>query len=412
MPRPGLSNLFFPRQATWLGNLDVMEAAPATPPPRPGSDVKRVVGIVLDSVGCGNAPDARWYGDAGADTLGHLFARFPGFALPTLASLGLDRLLGRNQSETMPLASWCRLTETSAGKDTTTGHWELLGCPVMQAFATYKAFPDDFIAALSQRAGTGFLGNKPASGTAILEELGGEHIATGKPILYTSADSVLQLAAHEESFGLFRLLDLCQTARTLLDQRGMNVGRVIARPFVGDAAVGFKRTGNRHDYSLTPGKTALHRLQAKGVRTIGVGKISDIFAGAGIDESYPTKSNAEGMQVLDRLIAEVPDQPAFILANLVDFDSLYGHRRDPEGYANCLLEFDAWLDGFLRNLRRGDLLLITADHGNDPYHPGTDHTREQVPLLALGGISLTDGTFGRFAETVERWFESSNLTEC
>jgi len=366
--------------------------------------VKRVVAIVLDSVGCGNAPDAGNYGDAGADTLGHLFARIPGFALPTLATLGLDRLLGRNNAtQTMPHASWCRLTETSAGKDTTTGHWELLGFPVMRAFATYNAFPDDFIAALSQHAGTGFLGNKHASGTAILEELGGEHVATGKPILYTSADSVLQLAAHEESFGLHRLWELCQTARTLLDQRGMNVGRVIARPFVGDPATGFKRTGNRRDYSLTPGETTLNRLQAKGVRTIGVGKIPDIFAGSGIDESHPTKSNAEGMQVLDRLVAASPDQPAFILANLVDFDALYGHRRDPEGYANCLLEFDAWLAGFLPKLRRDDLLLITADHGNDPYHPGTDHTREQVPLLALGGISLADDTFGRFAETVERW---------
>jgi len=366
--------------------------------------MKRVIGMVLDSVGCGNAPDAADYGDAGADTLGHLFARIPGFALPALGSLGLDDLLGRDGSDTLAGASWCRLTATSAGKDTTTGHWELLGLPVKQPFATYEAFPDAFVAELAALAGVGFLGNKPASGTVILEELGVEHLSTGKPILYTSADSVLQLAAHEETFGLRRLWDLCQTARELLDKRGMKVGRVIARPFIGDAASGFKRTGNRHDYSLTPGETALNRLQARRVHTIGVGKIADIFAGSGIGESHPTKSNAEGMRVLDRFIAETPAQPTFILANLVDFDALYGHRRDPEGYAQCLSEFDNWLAGFLPKLQCGDLLLITADHGNDPYHAGADHTREQVPLLALGGIRLNDGTFATFAETVEGWF--------
>jgi len=367
--------------------------------------MKRAIAIILDSVGCGNAPDADAYGDAGADTLGHLFARIPGFALPNLARLGLDAVLGREGSTTLPGAGWCRLTETSAGKDTTTGHWELLGHPLEEPFATCQAFPADFVAELAALAGTGFLGNKPASGTVILDELGAEHLATGKPILYTSADSVLQLAAHEESFGLQRLWDLCQTARRLLDRRGMKIGRVIARPFTGDAATGFKRTGNRHDYSLTPGETALDRLRARGVRTIGVGKISDIFAAAGIDESHPTKSNAEGMAVLDRLVAEDPPAPTFILANLVDFDALFGHRRDPGGYARCLREFDAWLGGFLTRLRPGDLLLITADHGNDPYHPGTDHTREQVPLLALGlGKPLADGTFGTFASTIEGWF--------
>jgi phosphopentomutase len=366
--------------------------------------MKRVIGIVIDSVGCGNAPDAAVYGNAGANTLGHLFARIPGFELPVLGSLGLDALLGRDGSQALPHTSWCRLTEASAGKDTTTGHWELLGLPMKQPFATYVAYPDDFVAELGARGDVGFLGNKPASGTVILDELGAEHIAAGKPILYTSVDSVLQLAAHEETFGLQRLWDLCQTARDLLDERGMKVGRVIARPFTGDAASGFKRTGNRRDYSLTPGETALNRLQARGIHTIGVGKISDIFAGSGIDASHPTKSNADGMKALDRLIEETPERPTFILANLVDFDALYGHRRDPEGYANCLREFDAWLAGFLKKLRPDDLLLITADHGNDPYHAGTDHTREQVPLLALGEIRLTDGAFGMFADVVEGWF--------
>ncbi len=363
-----------------------------------------MIGIVLDSVGCGGAPDAGEYGDAGADTLGHLFGRVPGFALPGLAALGLDALLGR-AGRTRADASWCRLTATSAGKDTTTGHWELLGRPLDAPFATFEAFPDDFVAELAARAGTGFLGNRPASGTAILEELGAEHIATGKPILYTSADSVLQLAAHEEAFGLERLLDLCRAARELLDARGMPVGRVIARPFAGDAASGFRRTGNRRDFSLDPGETALNRLQARGVRTIGVGKISDIFAGSGISESHPTKSNAEGMRTLDRLAAAPASGPTFILANLVDFDALHGHRRDPVGYAACLRAFDAWLPGFLERLPPDDLLLITADHGNDPYHTGTDHTREQVPLLARGlGRPLRDGDFGLFAETVERSF--------
>lgn len=366
--------------------------------------MRRVIGIILDSVGCGNAPDAADYGDSGADTLGHLFEHIPQLSLPTLDSLGLAAIIGRGEPPTRPTAAWCRLTETSKGKDTTTGHWELLGLPVHEAFATFDAFPESFISRLADVAGTGFLGNKAASGTAILEELGTLHCATGKPILYTSADSVLQLAAHEEIYGLQRLQQLCQAARDLLDQQGMRVGRVIARPFTGDAAAGFRRTGNRHDYSLTPGETAWNRLQARGVRTIGVGKIHDIFAGSGIDESHPTQTNAEGMRMLDVLAAQPCDQPTFILANLVDFDALYGHRRAPPGYATCLREFDTWLAGFLPALRSGDLLLITADHGNDPYHPGTDHTREQVPLLALGASQpLEDGNFGRFANTVEAW---------
>ena len=365
--------------------------------------MKRVLCVVLDSVGCGNAPDAAEYGDAGADTLGHLFARIPGFALPNLARLGLHEILNLpDDVEIHPAASWARLTEKSAGKDTTTGHWELMGGGPDEAFATFASFPSGLVAELEKRGGVEFIGNIAASGTDILTRLGEHHLRTGKPILYTSADSVLQIAAHEGAFGLERLWQLCETARALLDEHGIRIGRVIARPFLGDSAADFKRTGNRHDYSLMPGETVLNRLQAAGVTTIGVGKISDIFAGLGISESYPTKSNADGMAVIERLWQEPRGEPHFIFANLVDFDSLHGHRRDPEGYAECLREFDQWLGKFTGRILPGDLVILTADHGNDPYHPGTDHTREQVPVLALGmGRPLENGAFS----DVGRWIE-------
>ncbi len=368
--------------------------------------MKRALVIVLDSVGCGNAPDAAAYGDAGADTLGHLFERIAGLHLPNLASLGLGKLLGlKGAAETLPGAAWARLTERSSGKDTTTGHWELMGCTVDVPFAKFESFPQDLIEELARRGGVGFLGNYAASGTEILVRLGEEHLLTGKPVLYTSADSVLQIAAHEEVFGLERLWVLCRTARELLDELGIRIGRVIARPFVGSCAADFKRTSNRHDYSLVPGETALNRLQRRGLETIGVGKIADIFAGSGITESWPTQSNAEGMAVIGRLWEEQRVADHFILANLVDFDSLYGHRRDPAGYAECLREFDAWLGNFLPKVKPGDLVILTADHGNDPYHPGTDHTREQVPLLTLGTAGpLADGIFADVAAMVERHY--------
>lgn len=365
--------------------------------------MKRALCIVLDSVGCGNAPDAADYGDAGADTLGHLYANMPGLSLPHLESLGLSELLGLPQRTPIhPGAGRARLTETSSGKDTTTGHWELMGCSLEKPFVTFESFPAGLVSELERRGGVEFSGNFASSGTEILVRLGEEHLKTGKPILYTSADSVLQIAAHEESFGLQRLWDLCKTARTLLDERGIRIGRVIARPFLGDTAANFKRTGNRHDYSLMPGETVFNRLQAAGVATIGVGKISDIFAGSGISESHPTKLNAEGMEVIEKLWQEQRDVPHFIFANLVDFDSLYGHRRDPEGYAQCLREFDEWLGRFIPKIGSEDLVIITADHGNDPYYPGTDHTREQVPVLTLGlKKTLENGTFS----DVSRWIE-------
>lgn len=368
--------------------------------------MKRALVVVLDSVGCGHAPDAADYGDEAADTLGHLFERIPGFELPHLASLGLYRILGLEKTaELWPGAAWARLTEISAGKDTTTGHWELMGHPLDEPFATFERFPAELVAELEHRGAVTFLGNFASSGTEILEKLGTQHLATGYPILYTSADSVLQIAAHEEVFGLERLLDLCRTARALLDERGIRIGRVIARPFLGKAPENFIRTGNRRDFSLTPGETALNRLQTAGVATIGVGKIADIFAGSGIDESYPTKYNVGGMTAIDRLWAQQRPEPHFIFANLVDFDSLYGHRRDPAGYAACLREFDAWLGTFLPRVRPGDLVVFTADHGNDPYHHGTDHTREQVPVMALGhGQPFSDGVLADVAKMVECHF--------
>lgn len=363
--------------------------------------MKRALVIVLDSVGCGGARDAAAYGDEGADTLGHLFER-EGLELPNLSRLGLFELLNRGTAELLPRAAFARMSEASAGKDTTTGHWELAGCVLEEPFDTFESFPQDLL----DEIGGPFLGNCAASGTEILAELGGQHLATGRPIVYTSADSVLQIAAHEERYGLKQLYILCQRARDVLDRRGIRIGRVIARPFLGDDAASFKRTSNRHDYSLMPPQTVLNRLQAAGVETIGVGKISDIFCGSGISDSHPTKSNADGMAVIEKLWAEERPNPHLIFSNLVDFDMLYGHRRDPAGYANCLREFDAWLGGFLPKVG-DDFLLITADHGNDPYHHGTDHTREQVPLLTLNAPTppVDSADFTQVARLVAGRFE-------
>lgn len=358
--------------------------------------------VVLDSVGCGNAPDAESYGDDGADTLGHLYARISDFRLPNLESIGLSSIVRPDEfTSNDDNVSAFRLTEHSAGKDTTTGHWELMGCPIKKAFYTCTEFPPDFVDSLEKASGTRFIGNKVASGTEILNELGGEHLKTGHAILYTSADSVLQIAAHEEAFGLDRLQELCKTARELLDRSGMRVGRVIARPFIGDEVHGFQRTSNRHDYSLTPGETILDRLKNSGIDVIGVGKISDIFAGKGISRSHPTKSNNDGMAVITELWKGKEPGDHFVFANLVDFDSLYGHRRDPEGYAQCLREFDHWLGKFLPMVKEDDLIIITADHGNDPYHTGTDHTREQVPCLVLSGKNFDCGEMRRFSDVAE-----------
>lgn len=373
----------------------------------------RALCIVLDSVGCGHAPDAVIFGDEGADTLGHLYERIPGFELPTMASLGLHEILlsldptsPARHVETHPRSGFCHLTERSAGKDTTTGHWELMGAVMKEPFASLDRFPDELVRELECRGRCQFIGNESASGTEIIDRLGGEHCANGRPILYTSADSVLQIAAHENPavFGLERLLELCRTSRELLDERGIQIGRVIARPFVGGSPGTFQRTSNRHDYSLMPPPTVLNRLSDAGVRTIGVGKIADIFAGSGINESHPTTSNAEGMATIERLWDEDDGTPQLIFANLVDFDMLYGHRRDPGGYAKALMQFDAWLSGFLNKVG-DDFLIITADHGNDPYHSGTDHTRERVPLLTLNAPEVpTTCTFHEVADLLRQCF--------
>lgn len=343
----------------------------------------RALLIVLDSVGVGHAPDAEAYGDAGANTFGHILERRPGLKIPHLDSLGLRLALdmAAGGSGGIPERGVTGvMTELSAGKDTTTGHWEIAGATLEKPFAVFETFPPDLVSAIENEAGVTFIGNKAASGTAILDELGAEHVVSGKPILYTSADSVLQIAAHEEVIPLETLYGLCKIARRHCDP--LAIGRVIARPFLGEAG-NFQRTPNRHDYSLIPPRTVLNEIQDAGLPVIGVGKISDIFAGCGVSESHPTKSNADGMKTIDRLWES--GAGGLIFANLVDFDMLFGHRRDVDGYAAALEEFDAWLGGFLPRIGAQDLVIITADHGNDPTWPGTDHTRERVPVLLLHG---------------------------
>lgn len=367
-------------------------------------DNKRVIMFVLVSVGAGEAPDAAAYGDLGSNTLGHIADETPGFALPNLARLGLGNILplkGVPPTDN-PLAAFGRLREVSCGKDTTAGHWELAGTPVTRPLPTYpNGFPPELIAEFERRIGRKTLGNVAASGTLIIQELGGQHLRTGYPIVYTSADSVFQIAAHEEVIPLTRLYEMCHIARGLLvDKHG--VGRVIARPFVGEPGY-FQRTANRRDFSLLPPEgNVFMRLRQAGVVTVAIGKIHDIFAGQNIDFSYHTAGNTDGM---DKLLAALDKHPAgFIWANLVDFDMLYGHRNNVAGYAAALQEFDAFLPQLLVKIRPGDLLIITADHGNDPTTPSTDHSREYVPLLAYGlaaGVDLQiRSTFADVGATV------------
>jgi len=338
----------------------------------------RALLIVLDSVGVGGAPDAAAFGDSGADTLGHILDRQPGLKLPHLDSLGLKTALKAKNAELVGLAG--RLREESVGKDTTTGHWELAGVLLEQPFQVFDVFPAELVDAIEAEAGVEFIGNYACSGTEVLLQLGAEHVQTGKPILYTSADSVLQIAAHEEAFGLQKLYAACDIARRHCD--AYRIGRVIARPFTGDPG-SFVRTSNRHDYSMIPPRTVLNALQEAGQNVTGIGKISDIYAGSGVTASFPTTSNAHGMETIETVWNDTKD--GLVFANLVDFDMLFGHRRDVRGYANCLDEFDRWLGGFIPSIGPEDLLVITADHGNDPTAPGTDHTREEVPVLIVHG---------------------------
>jgi len=367
----------------------------------------RALLLVLDSVGIGHAPDAAEYGDKGADTLAHIFAQTPDLRLPSLDSLGLPELVeGRtsNGSQATYRAGYGRMQERSAGKDTTTGHWEIAGVILKEPFATFERFPDELVRPMEQEAQVQFLGNYPRSGTTILEELGAEHVRTGKPILYTSADSVLQIAAHEEVIPIDNLYEICHVARKHADD--FQIGRVIARPFNGEEGH-FARTTRRHDFSMKPPRTILNAISEQGLAVIGVGKISDIFAGEGITESLPTESNAEGMERIDTAWDSLTD--GLIFANLVDFDMLHGHRRDVAGYAKALENFDRWLGPFLAKVQSQDLVIITADHGNDPTFPGTDHTREQVPIFVLQGDQGrplgTRDTFADIAATLAIFFQ-------
>ncbi len=348
----------------------------------------RAILIVLDGLGVGGAPDAAAYGDEGSDTLANMAAAVGGLQVPNLASLGLGNLhaIAGVAPAARPRAGYGRLVEVSAGKDSTTGHWELMGVVTEHPFPTYpNGFPPDLLAEFTRLTGYGVIGNKAASGTAIIEELGDEHRATRKLIVYTSADSVFQIAAHDEVCDIEELYRVCQIARDLL-QPPHQVSRVIARPFTGPSGA-YARTTQRHDYSVEPPKELLlPALQRAGVRVESIGKIYDLYAGLGIDRTHASRNNAEGMARLDEVYAAA-DDGTLILLNLVDFDMLWGHRNDPQGMRRGLEEFDRWLGGFLTRLRAGDLLLMTADHGNDPTTPTTDHSREMVPLLAcLGAV--------------------------
>jgi len=345
----------------------------------------RVVVLVLDSCGVGGAPDADGYGDLGASTLPHTAQACGGLRLPVMARLGLGRIapIAGVPPDPAPAGAFGRLTETAAGKDSTTGHWELMGVPLAQPFPTYpRGFPPEVITPFAARIGREVLGNRPASGTAIIAELGAEHLRTGSPIVYTSADSVFQVAAHESVIPVDELYRYCLIARTEILVGPHAVSRVIARPFVG-APGRFVRTDRRRDFSVPPPEpTVLDHLVAGGVPVVAIGKIADLFAGRGITESAHTHDDQDGLEQTRRALAEA--RGGFIFANLVDLDTLYGHRNNPRGYGDDLEAIDAGLGPIVAGLRERDLLMITADHGNDPTSSGTDHTREQVPLLVAG----------------------------
>jgi phosphopentomutase len=369
-----------------------------------GARFGRIVAVVLDSVGIGELPDAARYGDQGSDTVGNIARRVP-LHLPTLRHLGLDRLVpALGQPAGLPAGAWGRMAEASPGKDSVTGHWEMAGVVLDHAFPTFPdGFPPEVIAAFEHGIGRPSIGNVVASGTEVIERFGAEHLRTGAPIVYTSADSVFQIAAHEDVVPVPELYRFCEVAFDLVGT-GLGVGRVIARPFVGMPGA-FTRTANRHDYALEPpAGMLLDHLTAAGHPVIAVGKIKDLFAGRGIARHLPTTSDDEGMDRIEEAMREVPR--GLIWANLVDFDQLYGHRNNVEGYARNLERFDARLADLLTHLRPTDLLVVTADHGNDPTTPSTDHSREYVPLLTTGaqvapGVSLgTRDTFADLGQTI------------
>ncbi len=361
------------------------------------SSIDRVILIVLDSVGVGELPDAGTYGDRGSDTLGNISRVVP-LRLPTLRSLGLPRVAHVHGMADVdrPAGAFGRMAERSAGKDSVTGHWELTGIVLSRPFPTFPdGFPGELIDAFETRIGRRTLGNKAASGTVIIDELGQEHIRTGFPIVYTSADSVFQIAAHEDVIPVPELYRICEIAYELAAE-GMGIGRVIARPFVGTPGA-FKRTANRHDYALPPaGTTLLDVLTSAGHTVFAIGKIQDLFAGRGITSAVHTRSDDHGVDEIETAMATV--ERGLIFANLVDFDTVYGHRNDPSGYAANLERFDVRLAKLLPTLRPRDLLVITADHGNDPTTPSTDHAREYVPLFVVGPQVRTGRRSGHAAD--------------
>ena len=393
---------------------------------------KRIITIVTDSVGIGHSSDAERFGDTGANTLGHIEETVGPLRIPNLRRLGLGRIADITPQQDTVVGAFGRMHEQSTGKDTTSGHWEMIGHPVKVPFPTfYDGFPQELMDTFTKETGYDFLGNEAASGTEIIERLGEEHMRTGKPIVYTSADSVFQIAAHESIIPLEDLYKMCQITRDRVCIGEYYVGRIIARPFVGEPGH-FVRTSNRHDYSRLPeGRFVLQALQDAKVPTIGVGKIGDIYAHIGLDRSYPTKSNSHGMNLVAALLGHSTNGThpmydtsdttlegrfthGYMMVNLVEFDSLYGHRRDVQGYGRELEMFDYQLGGLLELLTESDLLLITADHGNDPTWKGTDHTRELVPLLAYspvftGPIDLGDRR--SFADIGQTILENFGVTE-
>lgn len=373
------------------------------------AEYERIFTIVIDSLGIGAAKDAAEFADAGTDTLGHISEAVDKLDLPNLQKLGLANLhpLKQVKPAERPLAYYMKLQEASCGKDTMTGHWEMMGLPVTTPFRTFteQGFPKELIDELSRRTGRKIIGNKSASGTEILDELGEEEIAAGHMIVYTSADSVLQICGNEETFGLEELYRCCEIARELTMKDEWKVGRVIARPYTGKKRGEFQRTSNRHDYALKPyGRTALDVLKDAGLDVISVGKIFDIFDGEGLTESHKSKSSVHGMEQTIEIAKR--NFKGLCYVNLVDFDALWGHRRNPEGYARELERFDVKLGELMEILTEKDLLIITADHGNDPTHTGTDHTREDVLFLAYslsmkGSGKLEDmETFGVVGATI------------
>ena len=374
---------------------------------------KRVFLIVMDSLGIGAEPDAALYGDATTDTFGHIAERYP-LNIPNLQNLGISNLhpLKGVQKVGKPLGYYGILQETSKGKDTLTGHWEIMGLNVQQPFIAFTdtGFPQELMDELKEKTGHDWLGNYSASGTEIIKELGEQAIKEGKMIVYTSADSVLQIAAHEKYFGLEELYRCCKIAREITIKPEWRVGRIIARPFIGESSETFTRTSNRHDYAIAPYQpTVLDSLKESGYDVISVGKINDIFSGCGITEAYKSKSNSDGMEITISMTEK--DFTGICFTNLVDFDALWGHRRNPEGYGKEIDVFDKYLGQLMEKVNDDDLIILTADHGNDPTWVGTDHTREQVPCICFSkslkssGQLPTSKTFANIGYTIADNFE-------